>query len=331
MDIRNRRALKQEAAQALNAARDPQKIMMIYIGASMLLSLALNLADLWLRDLIENTSGLSNLGTRSILETIQTVLPYAQMLAVMCWDLGFLSAMLRIARRQSCDEKELLSGFRLFGPALRATLLQGLIYAGIFLACTYLGIIIFSFTPLAEPLMELMMPLMEETSLLSTGILLDEATLLAAYEAMIPAMVIIAVLFAAVALPLAYRLRMVNYCLLDAPRAGAIAAMRQSRVMMKGNCMALFKLDMSYWWYYALTVGASVVCYGDVLLALMGVALPFSDRVSYFLFYGLYLVVLFGINYAFRNKVEETYAMAYEAIRPRPQENTVVLGNIFQM
>lgn len=331
MDIHNRRALKQGAADALSAAREPQKLVAIYAGASALLSLALSLADLGLSKLVENTSGLSNLGTRSILETVQTVLPYAQMLLILCWDLGFLSAMLRIGRRQHTDEKELLSGFRMLGPALRCTLLQGLVYFGVCFAAIYLGTIIFTFTPLANPVVDALMPLMDETSMLSGEIVLDEAVMLSVYKGMIPAMVIMVVLFCAAALPLAYRWRMTNYCLLENPRAGAMAAMRASRAMMRGNCIQLLKLDLSFWWYYLLTVLASILCYGDLLLKLVGVELPFDATVSSFLFIGLYLVSWFAIHYCFRGRVEETYVMAYEAIRPKPQTGGVVLGNIFQM
>lgn len=331
MDIRNRRALKQEAAEALNAAREPRKILLIYLGASMLLSLVLSLVDIWLSDLISNMSGLGNLGNRTILETVRTVLPYGQMLVVVCWDLGFLGAMLRIGRRQHADEKTLLTGFQIFGPALRSLLLQALIYMGVMFVCCYVGSFLFVMTPFANPLAEILMPLMEDASLLSGELALDEATILAMYDAMLPALIIILLLCAAVMVPISYRFRMVNYCLLDDPQAGALAAMRSSRAMMRGNCKHLFKLDLSFWWYYALTMLASVVCYGDVILGYLGVTLPMSERASYFLFYGLYYVVLFGVNWLCRSKVETSYAMAYEAIRPKPQQDGVILGNIFQM
>jgi hypothetical protein len=47
----------------------------------------------------------------------------------------------------------------------------------------------------------------------------------------------------------------------------------------------------------------------------------------------LFLAALTAIYYFFRNRLEVTYALVYDILRPKPQEptNEVVLGNIFQM
>ena len=77
---------------------------------------------------------------------------------------------------------------------------------------------------------------------------------------------------------------------------------------------------------------ANVVCYGDILIVMLGVELPFSEDVSYFLFYGVHLVLVFGIYYYFRNKVGVIYALAYDSLKPKEAPTSgVVLGNIFQM
>ena len=40
----------------------------------------------------------------------------------------------------------------------------------------------------------------------------------------------------------------------------------------------------------------------------------------------------FSIFYFLRNRVEVTYALAYDSLRPKePEDKSVVLGNIFQM
>ena len=60
--------------------------------------------------------------------------------------------------------------------------------------------------------------------------------------------------------------------------------------------------------------------------------LPWSGDVSYFLFYGLYLAATLALVYFLRNRVDVTYALAYEALRPKEKETSgVVLGNIFNM
>ena len=101
--------------------------------------------------------------------------------------------------------------------------------------------------------------------------------------------------------------------------------------MMKGNCMALFRLDLHLWWYYALSALAATVAYADTLAALLGISLPVSADVAYYLSFGVYLVAQAALYYFLSNRIKVTYALAYEQIAPKPQENSVVLGNIFQM
>ena len=94
--------------------------------------------------------------------------------------------------------------------------------------------------------------------------------------------------------------------------------------------MKTFKQLMSF--ALALLMLASVVCYGDWVLPLLGMALPLPTTASYFLFFILFLALQLGIFLLFRNKVEVSYALAYESLLPeKPQEGGVVLGNIFDM
>ena len=84
----------------------------------------------------------------------------------------------------------------------------------------------------------------------------------------------------------------------------------------------------------ALSAGESsaAVAYGDQLLPALGVTFPLSDTAAYFVFLGVYLAVIFVIYYFLRSRVEVTYALAYDSLRPREPENKgAVLGNIFQM
>lgn len=325
MDIQNRRALKTEASAALEACPNNRRLVTVYAGASVLVMLLVTLADFWLTHLVNQASGLGSLSTRSFLQTIQTVLPYGQLLLFLCWDLGFMNVMLRAVRHQSSGDRELLSGFSLFWPALRASLLQFFLFFGILMAAAYLGVFLFFLTPFSAPLSQALEPMLSGT--LSTELLLSQEVL----SAMLPAEIICLVLFALLAVPLYYRLRMVSYCLLDNPQAGALAALRESRAMMRGNRMKLFKLDLSFWWYYLLIFLAGLLAYADLLLAALGVALPLSTTAASLLFYVLYLAALFCIYRLFRCRVDSTYALAYESLRPRPQAGGVVLGNIFQM
>lgn len=328
MRISNPRVLKERTRGALAVAREPKKLILVYAGVLTLMSVLVTVISLYLDKEISGTGGLSNLGMRSILSTGQIVLPLAQSVIILCLDLGFQSAALRFARKQYADHTDLKTGFRHLAPLLRLSLLKMAMMMGILILCCDIGVYVFLMTPWANPLAEILAPAIDAVS---GTINLDDATMAAAMVAMIPLMIMIFVIFAVVTIPLMYRFRMANYRLIDKPREGAIAALKNSWRMTKGNVMQLVKLDFSFWWYYLLTALASVVCYGDQILPMLGIQLPVNATVAYFLFYGAYLVMQFGIFYGFLNYVETANAMAYEGIRPQEKTDGVVLGNIFQM
>ena len=166
-------------------------------------------------------------------------------------------------------------------------------------------------TPLSAPLMEILEPVTQANG----EILLDDATTAAVAEAMIPALVLFAVVFVAVAAPRFYNFRMAFFFLLDDPQAGARMALRRSTVAMRGKRLDLLKLDASFWWFYVLDFLTVALCYGDAILNWLGIPLPMSAEFSYFLFYVLYLAAQVGLYLWARNRVECTYAVGYENLR----------------
>ncbi len=331
MEIPQSNLLKQQSNRALARGRDPQKLITVYLGCTTFIAAFITVANYWLGLQIEDTGGLSQLGTRAIFSTAQTILPMVQSVLLMCLQLGYLHGMLRISRGQYADHTDLKMGFRRFFPMLRLTLLQGLIYSAVGIAAFYFSAQVFAFTPWYDELYTVMMPVLDSATVLDSSYVLDELTLAQAAEAMIPLLVIYGVLYGALALVLSYKFRMANFSLVDNPQAGAMAALRASSKMMRRNGLRLFKLDVSFWWYFALSALCTLICYGDMLLPLLGVTLPISSTAAYFLFYGLYLAAVFAVHYFFRNRVESTYLMAYDAICEKPKDGGVVLGNIFDM
>ena len=215
---------------------------------------------------------------------------------------------------------------------LRCTLLEGLILFAIAFGGIYIATMLFMFTPFSSRAVELLTPVLENVTLLNPEMVLDEALYGQLMQAMIPAFVMCVIVVAAAAIPVLYRLRMARFVIIDKPGTGALAALRESRKMMKGNCLKLLKLDVSLWPYYIGCVFASLLCYGDMLLPMVGVTLPFSDTVSYYLFFALYLAVQFAVYYFLRNPAETAYAIAYDSIRPKePKTEGVALGNIFNI
>ena len=334
MDIRNTRSIKSLVPQRLSQARDGQKIVLIYAGLSLGLTALVTILSYVLNQQISQTGGLGQIGTRSFLSTIRIVVLIAQWVALLCLDLGYQSAALRIARGQYASVNSLRLGFDRFWPLIRCTLVQCVIYVGIFLLSLYAAVTVYLITPLSDSAMEILTPLVTEAASAGESVLvLDDEVYAQLEQAMLPALIICFGLFCAISLPFYYRYRMANYVLIDRPALGAVAVLRESRKMMKGNRIPLFRLDLSLWWYYAAGLLAMAVGYGDQILPALGISLPFSDDVAYFLFYGLYLAVMFLIYYAFGNRIQVTYALAYDSVKP-PEPNGnggVVLGNIFQM
>lgn len=330
MDIRNTRQLKDFSAGRLANARDGQKIILYFSLITIAATALANVASYVLSRQIAKTGGLGSMGVRSALTTAQTLLPLVQAGFLMCLTLGYLATMLRIARGQYASPNGMRLGFDRFWVLLRCTLLKGLIFGGAAAASLYVAMMIYMMTPLSNAAVDILMPLVKNAG--ASGIALDDATYARLMRATAPAMVIFGVLFLALAAPLFYRYRMADYLIIDRPAAGALAALRDSRMMTKGNRWNLFRLDLSMWWYYAAVLASAAVAYGDQLLPALGISLSFSDMAAYFVFLGVYLAVIFVIYYFLRNRVEVTYALAYDSLRPREPENKgAVLGNIFQM
>lgn len=315
MNIRDRRALFAAADDTLS--RDGaalRRLVVLYLAITTGLSLIASVLTIVLSDRIASTGGLSNMGLRSILSTAQTVLPLVQAVVLTGLQLGHTRAVLDARRGRFFSRDTLFGGFRRVIPMLCASILQGFLYAALGLLCLYLATYIFLFLPASHDFQALIMPLFESASVLNQQIMLDEATMAAATEAVMPALWIFAAVYIPVLLPTCYRYRMTMFRLIDHPRPRPLLAMRESRFMMHRNRFALLKLDFNLWWYYLLQVLVLLVGYGDSFLVLFGVTLPWSAEVSYILFLVLSLALQAALLYVTMNRVSLIYAAAYECL-----------------
>ena len=332
MDICNISEIKGAARRRLTDARQARRIAAIFAGVTLGLSVVVTVLDVVLDQMMAGAVGLSGIGRRTVLSTVQSVLPVISALITICVELGYQAAMLRICRGQYASPQTLRLGFDRFWVLMRCTLLQGLLLLGLAFGGIYLASMLFMFTPFAAGVTELLTPVLENVTLLSPEVVLDEGLYSQLLRAMIPAFVMSVIAVAALTVPVLYRLRMAHFVIIDKPGVGALAALRESGKMMKGRCLKLLKLDIGLWRYYAASGLATLLCYGDVLLSMAGVRFPWSDTVSYYLFYVVYLAAQFGVYYFLRNTAEVSYAIAYDSIRPgEPDSKGAVLGNIFNM
>lgn len=330
MRIPSNRVLKSDAARRVAASENAQHVVFVYIGIMTLTAALVTVINYCLGLQIAKTGGLSNMGLRSVLSTIQSVLPMLQNALGMCLQIGYIAAMMRISRRQYASCQTLKLGFDRFWLLLRTTLLQIFIYIAACLACFWISAQIFTFLPAAATVTELIAPIMSEGTL-PMDILLDDALYYQLVQVMLPLFAILGVLYLIVMIPIAYSFRLVNYIIVDKPGLPAGAVLRESRNLMKGSRFRLLKLDLGLWWWYVLSLAISLVGYGDNLLPMLGITLPMNANLAYFLFYAIFLAAQFAAFFFLRNRVEVAYVQFYDCIRPREQETGVVLGNIFQM
>ena len=332
MNLRNLRQIHQFAADRLKQSPSQKQVVLIYAALSLALTALVTVLSHVLDLQMDNFGGLSNLGKRSMLSSVQSMLPMVQSLLSMCLNVGYLAAMLRIARGMYTSPQTLRLGFDRFWLLLRCSIFKGLMLSAVVFVSMYFGVMIYMMTPFSDAAVEIITPLLSQVSMLTTQIVIDDATYLLLMEAMVPAFAICGILLLILGVPVLYNYRMAEYVIIDKPAVGALAALRESKKMMRGNRLSLMKLDISLWWYYLASLAAGVVCYGDVLLPRLGVELPVSDTVAFFGFYALYLATSFAVHFFLRNRAEVCYALAYDAVKPAEnQDSGVVLGNIFQM
>ena len=318
------RSLKAAATATMaDTEYNPRLLAVIHIGVTLTLSLVLLVLNYAITRNINAATGLSQLGNRAILATVQSVLSIAVLVATPFWDIGFFYVVLRMARTGHGRPADLLEGFRRLGPVVRLYLLQSVIYVGLFLICSHLASIIFSFTPFVDPFIEIMEPILEQAAV--TGqLVVDEAIVAQLLPAMIPMYVILGILLAAVGIPIFYRFRMAQFAIMDdAP--GAFAALRTSSRILRGKRFFLFRLDLSFWWFYGMQALILLISNADVILAFLKITLPVPDAVLFFAPFVIRMVLQLVLAWCSVSYVQTTYAHCYETLKaagastPKPQ------------
>lgn len=323
MNTLDRRGLKAASAERLRQAPLAQRIILIWAGASAGISLLVSFLSFLLDSQIELTGGLSGIGLRSVLSTAQSLLSLASMALLPFWNLGFTACVLRFVRQEEAGPRNLLDGFRRFGPALRLMLLRYALYMGLAIGASYVGMIVLSMTPLAMPLYQLV----EDNQELFLSGEITEEMILSMMDAMVPMLIGCLVLYVALIIPVSYRLRLAEFRVMDDPRCGALMALRESNQRMRRNCVSLFKLDLSFWWYFLAEFVAAGLCYGDLFLSALGITLPVNADAAFFIFYIIGMAAQVALLYFRGNYVQTTYGLFYQAVSPQKSAPPQETGN----
>lgn len=316
----NTKDFVQEARRAVaSASCSPKKLVAIHTGVTALAGLVVALMAYLLEAGIGDAGGLSGISTRAWLETAQSVLDLALSVLTPFWILGFTAASLRMARMQQAHTGTLLDGFRRWGPVLRMMIAEGVLYFALSFMIIQTGTFVYMMTPLSQPMQAVLQQLMDagttDPAVIAQFLMeLEFSQLLPIFWSMVP---FIVVPTAAILIFVRYRLRLAQFIIMDQPRVGAIYALLLSNRLMKGNCFRLFLLDLRFWWFYGLELVIQILCYGDLLLPLLGMQFGISEVMAAFLFYLLALVAQLGLYVWQKPQIFTAYALFYEHLLPK--------------
>ena len=319
----NNRELKARGAALAGDYREGNRgIVLLYCGVIAALSLGSNGLHMLLDSQIGQTGGLSGMGMRSVLQTVQEVLSYLNSFFTPFWSAGFLYAMLAMVRGRAPVTGDLTAGFRRFGRVLGHMAFQVLLTVALLMSVVNLAAVIFSFSPMGARFAEQMGPVLTDPNLIAADGTVDLSLipLDALKTAAIPMVLITAALFLPVYTFLNYGFRLSMYLVLERP-IGGVRAHFESMRMMRGHKWQMLKLDLSFWWYYLLGVGVSVIGYLDVILAMLGISLPMNDTVMFFATLIAYCVLYTLVCLWKKCDVDAAYVLAFEAIAHPEQED----------
>ncbi len=291
-----------------------KKLVLLHTGVLLGVGLLLSVFSYLLSLGIGNTGGLNGIGDRAVLETIQSVLQVLNTMLMPFWQIGLLAASLCIVKEQSFSPYTLLEGFRRFGPVLRLYLLRSVIAFFVVMLATQIASTVFMLTPWAQELYVLAEQ-MAASGVTDVNAVLTDEILLSLGIKMLPFLLGALLLLL---IPVLYRLRMMEYVLLDHPGLGAFGALRLSLFMTRKNCWKLFRLDLKFWWFYVLEMLAMAICYGDLLLSLAGIPMAGAPELWSLGFYAAGLLCQLGLYVWKKDLLITTYALAYQELLPPP-------------
>ena len=323
MAILNTRELKYRGAAVADRFRpETGKLVLLYCGVMALLGLGSNGLNLYLNSQISQTGGLGGLGMRSMLQTIQSVLNYVNIFFGPFWSAGFLLAMLGMVRGSAPRADDLTGGFRRFGRIFSGMIFQLMVTILLVVGAANVASILFSMTPTGMRFAELMQQLASDPGFVTGDINLELVPLEELFQGLSWLLGLTMVLFLPFHIRISYSFRMATYLMVERPIGGFQAHFESIR-LMRGHKWQIFKLDLSYWWYYVLGLLIAAVGYLDVILGLAGVVVPVNEMVLFFGTLAAYFVLLTGLYLWKKCEVDAAYVLAFEEIAyPEPVEAT---------
>lgn len=308
-------SLRQEASRLL--PDNAKRIVLLHTAVPTGIILLVTALNYFLQLQIANTGGISGLGPRAALSTIQSVLDLAVNTGLPFWEVGLLSAALLWARGEAPTAGTLLQGFRRFPSVLGLQLLLGMIALAVGMVVLNFSSAIFFLTPFSDALMEELSPIFQpDITPQELEAFLTPERIAQITQLSVPILILFGTVFLLLFIAVFYRLRFAKLSVMDGN--STLSSIAHSAKLTHRNCLQLLKLDLSFWWYYLLEFLCVALCYGGILLPLLGISLPLSRNAAFLLFYAVGLIFQGLIQWAYRGKLMTVYALAYRQLEKKP-------------
>lgn len=289
MILKNRKALKSAAAVTLSRAScNPKKLALIHSGVLLGVSLLLLVIDYVTNHVLANFGGLSAMTVQAMASSSLTMMNLTVTLLTPVWSAGFLLCTLKWVRGEAVGPKDLKGGFSRFLPLLKLTIAKGLMTVAVVIISCYAALMVFTLTPLSNGMTDLIAPFLTEEAA-DIAVIMEQIPQDQLMQSLIPFYPLALGAFAFLYYIFLYRLRFAEYFILDHRTDRAKVAMALSTRLLHRRKKDLLKLDLSFWWYYVATALLAIIGYLDVILAFVGMPLPFDPAVNYFVPFLLYI------------------------------------------
>ncbi len=296
----NKSILEKANSCLKEATYAPKKLIFLHAGVAAAVTFLGSLISYLTTHSMDAAVGLAGLDTRTALSFFRSLLLMATAVALPFWDLGYNRAAVLYAKGQTPTPPDLLCGFRRIFPALRMMLLRLMVVGAVGFLSVQAATLLFMLSPLSLKLKG------QLESLVLADATLTEEVAAELMPQMVPVYILWAVIALALLIPLFYRFRLADLALMDhAP--GARAAFQISNAKTRGRRLQLFKLDLHFWWYYALSLLIAAVSYLDIILPRLGVTL--SEDVGFWVFFLLGLLGNLALHIFCTPKVQTAYAL----------------------
>ena len=319
--------VKKQAARILRE-RSPEfrKTMLLHSAVSVVFLLLTALVGFFLNHAMADNQGLSGMGNTAILRTAQVMLTMIGNILLPFWELGILYAATRAVRGESTEFSWLARGFHRFGMVIRYFFLWFVILMAVGLVCSNVIMVLTMFLPAPQAITEALGGV-DPTAYTDFALMLEDmmkalsqvpkAQLLWYF---VPMGIIYVSAYIALLIMLSYRFKMSRYLLLDETPMRARKTLGISGKITRGERGNLFKLDLSFWWYYLLQIAVAAVVYVPDILKAAGITLPVDGSTANLLAYVVYCVLSLVLAWSAGAYYQTSIACAYETLKPLADE-----------